>query len=215
MTPGESDRPLQPSTASEAHAIDDERDGHPRQCVARSRTGGQCRSYAVKGATVCRMHGGSSPHVRAAAARRLAERKALLAVESFGLPREVDPVMALSEELHRCQGAVDWLGAVVADLPAEEVARSAMVDLWQAERDRLVRVSKVCVDLGLEERRVRVAEQTGQQLAAVMRAVLERLSLTDEQQAAALTVVPEEFRRLIGTTDPAPVLPMPSPGVRL
>ena len=42
------------------------------QCTAHSRSGAQCRSRAITGATVCRMHGGAAPHVREAARRRLA-----------------------------------------------------------------------------------------------------------------------------------------------
>lgn len=40
-------------------------------CTARRRNGEQCLNYAIKGATVCRMHGGSAPQVRAAAQTRI------------------------------------------------------------------------------------------------------------------------------------------------
>lgn len=40
-------------------------------CTARRRNGTQCLNYAIKGATVCRMHGGSAPQVRRAAQVRL------------------------------------------------------------------------------------------------------------------------------------------------
>lgn len=40
-------------------------------CTARRRNGEKCLNYAVKGATVCRMHGGSAPQVRAAAQTRI------------------------------------------------------------------------------------------------------------------------------------------------
>lgn len=40
-------------------------------CTARRRNGTQCLNYAIKGASVCRMHGGSAPQVRAAAQVRL------------------------------------------------------------------------------------------------------------------------------------------------
>lgn len=182
---------------------------------------GRCRKQPIEGATVCRTHGGSAPQVRAAAEARLREREAVLAVEVFGLPREVDPHTALLEELHRTAGAVQWLGALVADLDREELVwgrvkethgtqlekgtengvtyqagPNAWIRLWTEERERLVKVAKTCVDVGIEERRVRVAEAAGQQLASVVRAVLDRLDLTDEQRSAALVVVPEEFRRL-------------------
>lgn len=40
-------------------------------CTANRRNGEKCLNYAIKGATVCRMHGGSAPQVRAAAQVRL------------------------------------------------------------------------------------------------------------------------------------------------
>jgi hypothetical protein len=127
----------------------------------------------------------------------------VLEAETLGLPREVDPHTALLEELHRTAGAVQWLGAVViADLEQDRLVAggnaSAYVALWQGERDRLARVAKTCVDVGIEERRVRLAESAGAQLAAVVRAVLDRLELSDGQRLLALQVVPEEFRRLGG-----------------
>lgn len=147
--------------------------------------------------TVCKMHGGKAPQALDAAARRRQDREALLAVEAFGLPRLVDPHTALLEELHRTAGAVQWLGAVVADLKQSQVGgESVFVKLWADERDRLVKVAKTCVDVGIEERRVRLAEQAGAQLASVVRAVLDRLGLSEEQQLLARVVVPEEFRRL-------------------
>jgi hypothetical protein len=109
----------------------------------------------------------------------------------------VDPHTALLEELHRTAGAGAWLGAVVADLKQSQVGgESVWVKLWAEERDRLVKVAKACVDVGIEERRVRLAEQAGAQLAGVVRAVLDRLALSEEQRVLALSVVPEEFRRL-------------------
>lgn len=193
------------------------------RCNGTTSAGGRCRKQPLKGATVCRTHGGSAPQVRAAAEQRLLERQALVAAEAFGLPREVDPHTALLEELHRCAGAVQWLGAIVADLDRKDVVwgktrevrgtaaedgadngvtyaaqTNAFVRLWQEERDRLAKVAKTCVDVGIEERRVRLAESAGQQLAAVIRSVLDQLELSDEQRVLALRVVPDELRRLAG-----------------
>lgn len=64
-------------------------------CTARRRNGEQCLNYAIKGATVCRMHGGSAPQVRAAAQTRilmasdLAARKLIEMIES---PKVADQV---------------------------------------------------------------------------------------------------------------------------
>lgn len=158
---------------------------------------GRCRKQPIKGGAVCRTHGGSAPQVKAAAEARLLHRRAVLEAETLGLPREIDPHTALLEELHRTAGAVQWLAAVISDLERGHVAGdSVWLRLYADERDRLVKVAKTCVDVGIEERRVRLAESAGAQLAAVVRAVLDRLQLSDEQRLLALQVVPEEFRRL-------------------
>lgn len=186
------------------------------RCTARNGRGEQCRNRPIRGGTVCSTHGGSAPQVKAAAERRQLERQALLAVETFGLPRAIDPHEALLEELHRTAGAVSWLGAVVADIERGDVVwgRTSVtkggpqagttsaagvnvwVQLWQAERKHLVEVAKACASAGIEERRIRLAESSGQVLAGVVRAVLERLGLTPEQRELVGTVVPEEFRRV-------------------
>ncbi|WP_224279101.1 hypothetical protein [Nocardioides lacusdianchii] len=203
-----------------------------RRCTATSKQSGErCKRAASPDSAVCAMHGSKSPQSRDARERRRAERQALVAAEAFGLPREVDPHSALLEELHRCAGAVQWLGAIVADLDKDEVVwgrvkethgtqlekgaengttyaaqTNAFVRLWQEERDRLAKVAKTCVDVGIEERRVRLAESAGQQLAAVIRSVLDQLLLTDEQRSLALQVVPNELRRLAGDVVPGQVV---------
>lgn len=187
------------------------------QCRAKSKRSGQrCKKPPMKGGTVCAMHGGKTPVALAAAQVRLERRKATLAVETFGLPREIDPHTALLEELHRTAGAVEWLGAIVSDLKRNQVTWgqkrrktggedhgvtyeagvNAWVAEWRAERKQLLEVSKTCIGVGIEERRVRIAEEAGRQLASVMRAVLDRLELTEAQRALSLVVVPEEFRAL-------------------
>jgi hypothetical protein len=146
---------------------------------------------------VCRFHGGGAPQVRAKAEERLLHRRAVLEAETLGLPRQVDPHTALLEELHRTAGACGVAGCGGGGPGAGKVeGDSVYVRLYAEERDRLLKVAKACVDVGIEERRVRLAEQAGAQLAAVVRAVLDRLDLSDGQRLLALSVVPEEFRRL-------------------
>lgn len=41
------------------------------KCTAHSRTGKQCGRLAINGATVCHMHGGGAPQVKAAAQARI------------------------------------------------------------------------------------------------------------------------------------------------
>lgn len=163
------------------------------RCGANTKRGAICGKPAGWGTPYqhgrCKLHGGASPTHLRAAQRREAER----AVAVFGLPRDVDPHVALLEEVHRAAGHVAWLGEVVAQLEKNHVvhgivrtvqfpdgtraveARAAInlwVKLYQEERDRLVRVAKAAIDAGVAERQVRLAEAQAQQLAQVIRAIL-------------------------------------------
>lgn len=168
------------------------------------------------GAGRCKLHGGKTPSHQQAGHKALAAR----AAATFGLPREVDPRDALLEEVYRTAGVVDWLQRKVRDLQDEDVVwgiteevtkdsgefpgvdttRAAAVNVWvelyAKERKHLVDVCKAAIASGLEERRVRLAEQQGALLAGAIRAILGDLDLNPEQQAKAAQVVPFRLREV-------------------
>src|SRR5487761_1772468 len=92
------------------------------RCTANVHGGGQCKAWAVKGATTCRMHSGTSRRVRAAAQRRLDEEKARKAMVTYGLPLDVDPAEAILNEIRWTAGHVEWLRGIVQSLEPEQVA---------------------------------------------------------------------------------------------
>jgi hypothetical protein len=55
-----------------------------RRCVAH-KNGEQCKNAAIKGATVCRFHGGAAPHVKRAARARLENAADLMAKQLLGI----------------------------------------------------------------------------------------------------------------------------------
>lgn len=162
----------------------------------------------------CKLHGGTTPSHVAAGKVAMAER----AVVTFGLPREIDPRDALLEEVYRSAGAVDWLQQQVHKLEADQVVwgkaeevdkqagefpgvdttHKAAVNVWvellNRERKHLVDVCKAAIAAGLEERRVRLAEQQGAMLASVIKNILGDLDLTPEQQGRVREVVPRHLR---------------------
>src|SRR5438105_32638 len=70
--------------------------GDPVRCAAKSRrTGKPCGAWPIKGGTVCRLHGGSSPQARARAAARVAEQQAQAAVRKLEITPTADPLTAL------------------------------------------------------------------------------------------------------------------------
>ena len=198
-----------------------------QRCTAKAKsTGVQCARYAIEGASTCRVHGSGSRKAKAAAARRVEEAKAAReaekAVTTLGLSRDVSPSEALLEEVRWTAGHVDWLRDRVreverdelvwgktkwkqvesADGPIEETVETASTSVWydlyEKERKHLVTVCTAALRAGVEERRVRLAEAQGAQVAEVIRAILDDLSLTLEQQQKVATVVPARLRLLAG-----------------
>lgn len=200
---------------------------HGDKCGGKTRSGGKCKLPAGHGTGHpgigrCDHHGGSTPNHQIHAERVAAEQ----ACARLALPIETTASDALRGELARCNGAVHWLQARVAELTAEElvwgtserrvktnpgqgaqagvpqveVIQSAkvhpMYQLWCRERDRLVTVAAEMSRLGLEERLVRVSEAQGVQLARVVQAILGDLELSAEQQARVIEIVPRRMREL-------------------
>lgn len=186
------------------------------RCGAKKRqTDGTCRKEAGWGTDhlgdgPCRLHGGSTwTHRKAAATKRARD-----AVATYGLPVDIDPADALLQEVHHTAGHVAWLREQVAaiepdaltwgtvkvrdDGDAVETTQAAALNVWlqlyQAERKHLVAVCAAALSAGVEERRVKLAERQGATLAGVIRAVLDDLGLTVEQQGRVAEVVPRHLR---------------------
>lgn len=195
------------------------------QCTATAHgTGVRCRATADPGATVCRVHGGSAPQVKAAAQRRVQTEDARKAVATFGLPVDTEPMQALVDELRRTAGHVAWLGALIAGLSHGEVAGdgpvgqmvphsgsglvqilpgsaggvtvapSVWVDLYQAERRHLVTVAATLVKLGFTEREVRVLEFQASAFVGALRSIFADLGMLDDPRVP--DVVERRLREL-------------------
>lgn len=147
----------------------------------------------------CKWHGGASPSGSKAGKRAAAES----AVATYGLPIEVDPADALLDEVARSFGHVHYLLAKVRETDpdrlvwgrTEKVFRdsgefpgvdtteaakpNAWLELYMRERDYLRRV---CVDVlkaGVDERRLRMAEEDQRQTAEFMRRVVKAFGIPD------------------------------------
>ena len=75
------------------------------------------------------------------------------------------------------------------------VAVHVWISVRQGALDRLARYSKMALDAGVEERKVRLAEQWGERLARLLHNVLEDLDLTPKQKKRAPEVIQ---RHLLG-----------------
>ena len=90
---------------------------------------------------------------------------------------------ALVGELHRAQGVVNWLVALISSLDsADELKQldvsgrfekpSVWVEMLGNERDRLLRAAKACADVGVEERWLDLERSQGEQFATTIGGIL-------------------------------------------
>src|SRR5690349_1562734 len=149
-------------------------------CGAKTKTGLACKKPPLAGATRCKLHGGAAPRAQAAARDRLEQAAAERALARIGVTvREVSPADALLELVHYQASIVDfWRHAVSevddADLvwgvtktktggddhgtTSEAKPHIAYVMLVQAQ-DKLADYCAHALKAGVEERKVRLAEQ--------------------------------------------------------
>lgn len=184
---------------------------------------GLCRRDPTRGADMCQKHGASVPRVRAAAARRLEQQAAEAAVITYGLPLEITPTEALIAEVQWSAGHVAWLREKVRQIDGgdalvwgrtehrnktggedhgttdvEQAKPSIWLELYLRERKHMVEVCATALKAGVEERRVKLAEQQGDLVAGVIRSILDDLALTPEQEAKVAESAPRHLRAVAG-----------------
>ncbi len=171
---------------------------HPRRCTALARSSGErCRRAAILGGTVCRVHGGAAPQVKAAAKKRLALED--LRSADFGLALaelEIEvgdrsPVEQLEVALKRTSAMTEALRLMVGALTVPGDERTKHPEVWHRggifnpDRfgeesthaileeygrwlDRQGRLSEIAIRVGFDERRVRLVESQAQLMATVL-----------------------------------------------
>lgn len=171
------------------------------KCGAKKRSGeGYCERIAGHGTDHlgvghCKYHGGATKTQRTAAKKEIARR----AVAEYALPREIEPHDALIEELHRAAGAVAWLQSEIAHLERVDTAivgegggvryePNVLIRMLAEERDRMVRVAKTCIDVGVEERKVQAIEAQARVFAMAIRGILSDLGVRPDAPETAVIV---------------------------
>lgn len=117
----------------------------------------------------------------------------------YGSERGINPFTALLEEVRRSAGHVAWLGAKIAEAPADADLLdewAPWVRLYHKERNALVKASETAIKLGLEERVVRVEERRAELVARVLLATLEALDLPADVRVRAPQVLREQLMAL-------------------
>lgn len=169
-------------------------------CGAKTRVGGTCTYPAMLGGVRCRRHGGATPQVKAASARRLAESRALKAVRREGVAPVGDPIAALRE---LASEAVGLKSHFAAQLKALEQLRyeghsgeqlRAEVALYERALDRSQKFLHDLARLGLDERQVRVNEAQIAILVGVISRGLLAADLPPEQSTLVREAIAAELR---------------------
>jgi len=206
--------------------FDELRPDGQRRCWGRKNTGTQCGQIAMRGQNVCKNHGGKAPQNLAKAEERLTEEKARVLVETYGRKIETTATEALLDEVKWSAGHVAWLRERVQEIEAQAVVAGAdhehplvwgvtrkktggddfgttteavpnvWLKLYQQERTHLVKVCSEAIRAGIEERRIKLAEQEGALVAQAIRSILADLNLTEKQLALVPEVVPRHLRAL-------------------
>jgi hypothetical protein len=192
----------------------------PPRCSARKTDGTACNAWPIHGSHVCRVHGGSSGRVRAAAGQRILAGKVHAAAVTLGLEIDIDPAAALLGEVHRSAGICRWLEQRIGEMDPDSLAWSVasqitgrqalgavnttemraaihpLATLYAQERAHLLRACQVSLAAGIQERQIQLAEQLGGHVANCLEAVLDDLGLSDAQREQARIAVPQQLRLL-------------------
>lgn len=164
-----------------------------RQCKATANsTGERCRQPAIRGADVCRIHGGSAPQVKAAAKRRLALQEGLKGVAALvaehGLPEPDDrhPAEQLMRALTLSTMMVEALAVTAEKIDAKP--GHEVFEAWERERDRHTRIAKTILDAGIAERQVKILEAQAHVFARSLLGVLKDLGIDTSSDETLNTV---------------------------
>jgi hypothetical protein len=148
---------------------------HERQCTAHARSGNRCKRYAAAGTTVCRMHGGAAPQVQAAAKRRLlAEQLRAIADVELDEGFEADPAEAVLGALRAAHERLRLLRVIYGDELL--VGTPAAVRLEGEALDRVGKLGRLAIDLGVRERANQVRDRLGGAIAAAHGASVARMA---------------------------------------
>jgi hypothetical protein len=166
-----------------------------------------CKNFAGQGTGhpgygKCRRHGGTSETHERKWAQLMAEEEMLAMTATLGAPIEVAPAQALLWCVHITAGHVAWLHARIGETPEEQIVETetrALIALYNGERERLARFSKMATDAGANEA---IVKWTATQANALIHVCQEALSaipnLTQDQVEAFLQAVAHGLGSLEG-----------------
>lgn len=173
------------------------------RCHAHNRDGAQCRNFAIRGTTVCRMHGGSTTATRNKAAHAVAvavnEAKLARFLEQNGYEPVENPLEALRELAGEIVTVKDWLRSQVTHLDHESKVQgeqiSALMQLYSNFLDKSDRVLVNIAKLNIDERLSNIQQHQAQVMAQVMGETILKILNDKDQQLRARVIVGELLQK--------------------
>lgn len=191
-------------------------------CGAKKKTSEPCGASPVPGGTRCGRHGGNSPKAKAAATQRMAEQEAreILGHIDPTAPRE-NPVEMLLNLIHGKSAEISWLRRKVkaqtdealvyglterqegigpqgpVDMTTHKVEQNIWWKLLREAENQLAQWTNMALRAGVDERRIRLAENQANAVVGVIRNVLDGLELSPKQRGAAHEIVAKSLRELV------------------
>jgi hypothetical protein len=158
-----------------------------QRCRATKLDGTPCRKWALRGAPVCRTHGGSIPAVRQKAAERVALYEAL----QTGPRRPVWQV--LLDVVH----AADVIKRnVEAELAESETVSPELFTRFVEAIERAGRMAKVALDARADERLVEQGELEVRVIGQAIMNAIRSVQLDEDTQYRVTGAIGEALRRL-------------------
>lgn len=156
----------------------------------------------MRGATVCRKHGGGAPQVRAAAAARRAEEQMRRALAELDVPAVEDPFTELGKLAGQVVAWKDRLAEKVNELTAlryEAIGAGteqlrAEVALFERAMDRCAHVLGLIAKLDIDGRMARISERQAEAVVRAVDAALAKAGVTGAAAVEARMVAARELR---------------------
>lgn len=156
------------------------------------RTGAPCGNSPMKGARVCRMHGGATRQARAKAEERRIEDRAKKALAQLDVAPVADPLTALAELAGQAVAFKNAIAEKVnqlrsiryTDSKGSEQLRSELA-VFERALDRCERFVTSMVKLGLDERLVRIEEGQADLVLTAIEAALDAAEVPADRRSDA------------------------------
>lgn len=173
-----------------------------RKCKGRKSNGEPCGSWPLRGALVCRKHGGAAPQVQAKAKLRLAEQEIRAGLAKLDVQAVDDPLTELSKLAGQVVAWKDALAAKVNELTAlryeamgagTEQLR-AEVALWERALDRCAAVLGLIAKLDIDSRLAAISERQADAVVRAVDAAIAAAGITGPAAVQARQVAARELR---------------------